>query len=120
AVELAGPEAMTMSEVVGHYRAWLGWRMATSIAVPGRIARLFYWFGDVAGWFGWRPPVRSNAAREVMRGATGDPSAWTELTGIRPRSLASALAAEPATVQERWFAGLYNLKAPIFVVLPLF
>ena len=39
---------------------------------------------------------------------------------IRPRTLAAALAAEPASVQERWFSGLYLLKALIFTVFALF
>jgi hypothetical protein len=37
-----------------------------------------------------------------------------------PRSLEAALSAEPASVQERWFAGLYMLKPLIFVTLSLF
>jgi hypothetical protein len=76
--------------------------------------------GDVAGALGWRPPVRSNAAREIARGAVGDPGPWMLVTGIRPRSLAQALAAEVAPVQEKWFARLYLLKAVIFSVLAIF
>ena len=64
--------------------------------------------------------MRSTARREVARGAVGDPDEWTRVTSIEPRSLGEALAAEPASVQERWFAGLYFLKAVLFVVLPLF
>lgn len=81
---------------------------------------ILYRFGDLAGWLGWRPPIRTNAAREIARGATGDPQPWTMTTGIHPESLSSALAAAPATVQERWFAGLYFLKPAIFLALPIF
>jgi hypothetical protein len=56
----------------------------------------------------------------MTRGAVGDPAPWTRLTGITPRSLRSALADEPASVQERWFARLYLLKPVIFAVLALF
>jgi hypothetical protein len=38
----------------------------------------------------------------------------------QPSALATALAREPASVQERWFARLYFLKALVFVVLALF
>lgn len=55
-----------------------------------------------------------------MRGAIGDPGPWTALTGIAPTSFAAALAAHPASVQERWFARLYLLKPVILVVLSLF
>jgi hypothetical protein len=64
--------------------------------------------------------LRSTARLEIARGAVGDPAEWMRLTGIKPRGLRAALASEPASVQERWFASLYFLKALIFVVLPLF
>jgi hypothetical protein len=76
--------------------------------------------GDLAGFLGWRSPVRSTARLEIARGVVGDPSQWTRLTGIAPRRLADALAARPASVQERWFARLYLLKPLVFAVLALF
>jgi hypothetical protein len=69
---------------------------------------------------GWRPPLRTNAALEIGRGATGDPAPWTAVTGIEPKGLAAALATNPSTVQDRWFAGLYFIKPAIFTVLPFF
>lgn len=77
---------------------------------------LVYRLGDFAGLLGWRPPVRSTARREMVRGAVGDPGPWTAMTGIGPKPLSAALAAEPASVQERWFAKLYLLKPVIFVI----
>ena len=88
--------------------------------MPGAVAALLFWLGDVAGWLGWRPPLRSTARHEIRRGAVGDPRPWIELTGIVPRPLSAALVSHPASVQERWFAGLYLLKPVIFVVLSLF
>jgi hypothetical protein len=55
-----------------------------------------------------------------VRGAVGDPSEWVRLTGIAPQSLDAALAAEPASVQERWFAQLYFLKPIALGILSLF
>jgi hypothetical protein len=109
-----------MPEVVGRYRRWLGWKKAAEFSLPGWAAGLLYRLGDLAGWLGWQPPMRSNAEKEITRGAAGDPQPWKAATGIQPSSLASALAANPATVQERWFAGLYFVKPAIFVVLPFF
>jgi uncharacterized protein YbjT (DUF2867 family) len=119
-LELAGPDTFTMEEVVALYRNWLGWKKARTLMLSGWIARLLYRAGDAASALGWRPPMRTNAAREIVRGATGDPEPWIALTGIKPRGLSAALAANPATVQERWFAGLYFIKPAIFVVLPFF
>src|SRR5205823_9534566 len=50
----------------------------------------------------------------------GDPSQWVQLTGIQPRDLQTALLAEPASVQERWFARLYLLKPLVFALFSVF
>jgi uncharacterized protein YbjT (DUF2867 family) len=120
ALELAGPDRLSFEEVVAAYRSWYGWPPARTIKLPRWFMRLSYAAGDFAGWLGWRPPIRTTAALEMTRGAVGDPARWIQMTGIQPRSLRSALAREPASVQERWFARLYLLKPLILVVLALF
>jgi uncharacterized protein YbjT (DUF2867 family) len=120
ALELVGPERLSFTQVVGHYRRWLGLDEARQWAVPGWLSGLLYRLGDFAGLLGWRPPMRSTARREIVRGAVGDPAEWTRITGITPRPLSSALAEEPASVQERWFSGLYFLKGLLFTVFSLF
>lgn len=119
-LDLAGPDAFTMEEVVAHYRRWHGWEEAGDLTLPNWVARLLYRLGDAVSALGWRPPMRTNAAREITRGATGDPQPWKAATGIEPEGLAAALAANPATVQDRWFAGLYFIKPATFAVLPFF
>jgi uncharacterized protein YbjT (DUF2867 family) len=119
-LELAGPDRLQMGEIIAQYRNWYGWRPARSFTLPHLLSRFMYRLGDLAGALGWRPPVRTNAAREIARGAVGDPERWTSVSGIRARSLADALAAEPATIQEKWFARLYPIKPIIFTILPAF
>lgn len=119
-LELVGPDKLQLAEVVAQYRNWYGWPPARTLAIPHWLSRILYGLGDFAGALGWRPPMRTNAAREIARGAVGDPAQWTSLTGIRPQSLARVLAAEAATIQEKWFARLYLLKPVVFVVLPAF
>jgi uncharacterized protein YbjT (DUF2867 family) len=109
-IDLAGPEALTFEEVVAHYRRWFGWRPAKLVPPMPLLTGLAFRLGDLLGKLGWRPPLRSPAQRESARGAVGDPQGWTELTGVRPQALGDALAREPASVQERWFARLYLLK----------
>lgn len=41
ALDLAGPDAFTMEEVVAKYRGWLGWESARVMALPGWAARLW-------------------------------------------------------------------------------
>jgi uncharacterized protein YbjT (DUF2867 family) len=120
ALEITGPERLAFAEVVAAYRRWLGWPRARELRAPAWLMGVGYALGDLAGALGWRPPIRSNARREMVRGATGDPREWMRLMGARPQSLEGALTAAPATVQERWFASLYLLKALVFGVFSLF
>lgn len=120
ALDLAGPERLSFADIVRQYRRWLGWREPRLLRLPSPVAALLFQLGDLAGWLGWRPPLRSTARREIRHGAVGDPRPWIELTGIAPRSLRAALVSRPASVQERWFASLYLLKPVVFAVLSLF
>jgi len=119
-LELAGPERLSMEEVIARYRAWMGWKPARRWVLPDWLANLLYRAGDFAGWLGWRPAVRSTAHEEIGRGAVGNPTVWTEFRGLEPTSLTHALLAQPATVQDRWFAKLFFLKPLIFVVISAF
>ncbi|KAB2910952.1 MAG: SDR family oxidoreductase [Hyphomicrobiaceae bacterium] len=120
ALEIAGPERLSFTQIVLAYRRWLGWNNARVVRLPRWLSYAGTRLGDLAGWLGWRPPMRSTARIEILRGAVGDPARWTRLTGIEPQSLSAALAAEPASVQERWFARLYLLKALLLAVFPAF
>jgi uncharacterized protein YbjT (DUF2867 family) len=120
AIDLAGPDRLSMTEVVAAYRQWLGWKPARLLRVPRLLARVLYACGDVAGLLGWRPPVRSTARHEMTRGAIGDPTAWRQITSIKPQPLGEALRMAPASVQERWFASLYMIKPLAFVIFPAF
>jgi uncharacterized protein YbjT (DUF2867 family) len=120
ALDIAGPQRLRFCEVVAAYREWLGWRSARQVRLPGFLFNVMYRLGDVAGMLGWRSPMRTTARREIVRGAVGDPSEWRRITGIEPRPLSEALMVEPATVQERWFAGLFFLKPLILATFAVF
>lgn len=120
ALDLAGPDRLAFAEVVAAYRRWLGWTPARRFIAPAWLMGIAYRAGDLIAWLGWRPPVRTTPGREIRRGATGDNRLWREATGIEPRSLADALAADPAPVQERWFARLYLLKPLAIGIFALF
>jgi uncharacterized protein YbjT (DUF2867 family) len=120
AIDLAGPQQYSMSQVVSLYRQWLGWPPARLVFLPAMVAGLLYRLGDFSRMLGWRPPLGTTARREMAYGAIGDPGPWQEVTGIMPQRLEEALAREPACVQERWFARLYMLKPAGFAVFSLF
>jgi uncharacterized protein YbjT (DUF2867 family) len=81
---------------------------------PGTVA------GDLVSGLGWKPPIRGTAMAEMRRGVVGHPQVWMAATGIVPRSARQAVAATPATVQEKWFARLYLLKALALATLVVF
>ena len=120
ALDIAGREPIDFNDVVAAYRRWFGWRPAQQVRPPRLLMDIMYRLGDLAGWLGWRPPIRTTARKEILRGAVGDPGPWTVMTGIVPRSLEQSLVANPANVQERWFAKLYLLKPVMFALLSLF
>ncbi|HUQ51821.1 MAG TPA: SDR family oxidoreductase [Gammaproteobacteria bacterium] len=120
ALDVAGPERLELVDVITAFRRWLRFGAAPRWRVPSWLAACGYRLGDLARALGWRPPIGNVARRELTRGAVGDSRAWQELMRIEPKSLATALAREPASVQERWFARLYFQKALAFAILALF
>jgi uncharacterized protein YbjT (DUF2867 family) len=118
-VELAGPDRYSFAEVVSLIRRSYRWRPAGEIRLPQFLTNVLYRLGDMISLLGWRPPVRTTARLEIARGAVGD-LADMERLNLHPKSLRDFFAAEPASVQERWFAGMYLLKPITFIVLCLF
>ena len=119
-LEIAGPDRLALTDVVRAYRQWLGWGEPRLVHLPTWLFTTMYGVGDFIGSLGWRAPMRSTARMELTRGAVGDPIEWTRITAIVPQPLSKALAAEPASVQERWFAQLYLLKPLVLGILSLF
>jgi uncharacterized protein YbjT (DUF2867 family) len=109
----------TVSDVVEGFRLSFGGPVRKA-AMPGWMLDFGAACGDAAVALGWSPPIRTTALKEMRRGVTGDPSRWIAATGIAPLPLDLALAALPATVQERWFSRLYLAKALVLICLSLF
>lgn len=109
----------TVGDIVAAFRSRNGGPKPL-LAAPGWILAPGALGGDLVSLLGWKPPVRSTAIAEMRRGVRGDPRGWIGDTGIQPRSAGQAVAAAPATVQEKWFARLYLLKALALVTLVVF
>ena len=76
----------------------------------------FHGSADVLGHLGWRSPLRSTALVAAAGGVAGhDAPAERRLA-----TLEETLAANPAGVQDLWFARLYLLKPVIYATLCLF
>ncbi len=116
--ELMQREPATLGDVIAYFRDVLGGPKPL-VVLPSLLLTTGARLGDIASWLGWSPPIRSTALAELRRGVQGDPAAWIAATGVAPRSLAD-LSARPATIQDKWFARLYLIKAVIIVTLVMF
>ena len=114
--DLVSPESHRLRDLVGRLRVWLGLpRPRFSIALPERAGFALAKLADLAGWFGWRSPLRTTALKVLARDISGDSQPWTVATGCRLLTLDETLAALPATRQERLFARA-QLSFPLLVV----
>lgn len=118
--DLMHPEPHSLESVIVRLRRWLGDIWPWRLRMPEFMIDLGAKAGDLSSWLGWSPPMRSTAIAELRRGVIGDPARWMTDTGIAPRSLDAVLNERPATVENRWFARLYLLKALIIAVLAVF
>lgn len=118
--DLMHPDPHTLATVLSRLRHWLGdiWRWR--LTMPEFLLDVGAKAGDLTGWLGWAPPMRTTAIAELRRGVMGDPRGWMAATGIAPRSFERVLDERPATIENRWFARLFLLKALIVVVLAIF
>ncbi|WP_369720033.1 SDR family oxidoreductase [Bradyrhizobium sp. LLZ17] len=118
--DLMQSEPMTMAGVVKQFRCAFGTAGWPRVAMPSFMLDLGAKIGDVASSLGWMPPMRSTAIAELRRGVTGDPSTWIAATGIAPKTLAEAVGRHPASIQDKWFARLFLIKALIIASLVAF
>jgi uncharacterized protein YbjT (DUF2867 family) len=109
----------TVGDVIATFRAHLG-GPAPLLTLPGVMLSLGATAGDMVAWLGWKSPIRSTAIQEMRRGVRGEPQLWMDETGIVPLSARNAIYLTPATVQEKWFARLYLLKALALLILVVF
>ncbi|EJZ18156.1 SDR family oxidoreductase [Rhizobium sp. Pop5] len=107
---LAAEEALTLADLVRLHRQWLGLPPARVIAFAPWLAKPVTWLADLAGLLGWRSPLRSTAMTVMSEGIRSAKAG----NGLAGTSAAAVLAANPAGVQDLWFARLYLLK-PLFI-----
>ncbi len=117
ACDVVAPELSTLGEVLTALRAWLGFAPAPLLTLPLWVARLAATFADALAWLGWRSPLRSTTLSQLAAGVVGDPAQAPAQLGFTPMTLAQLLSAQPAGVQERWFARLYLAKPLMLAAL---
>jgi uncharacterized protein YbjT (DUF2867 family) len=116
--DLMQPEPVTLGGVIEQFRHAFGTVDFPRIALPAFLLDLGARLGDFASLLGWMPPMRTTAIAELRRGVTGDSRPWMAATGIAPKTLAQMLRS--ATIQDKWFARLFLIKALVIASLAVF
>ena len=115
-LDMVHGETLTMIDLVGRLRGWLGLRPVRTIRLPLGLARATAAASDALAWLGWRSPMRTAALEQLRMGVRGRAEDAARL-GTAPRSFNALLAAAPSGIQERWFARAYFAKPAILVCL---
>ncbi len=118
--DLVEDEPHALEDIVRSLRARLGFPPARMRRWPLWAFRLLFRFGDIAGWFGWRPPMRTTSLHQILAGIDGDPKPLAAETGQSLKSLPYTLAVIDGSARGRWFAHLFLLKPIIILTLGLF
>ena len=119
-LEVGGPEPLTLAELSGRYRQWLGLEPMPVVRIPRWFAAITLKVGDLLGRLGWPSAFRSTALQQMDFNVAGDSVAWTALAEHPPRTVAQALSERPATVADRWHAQLYFVRPAAIAALAIF
>lgn len=118
--DLMQPQKISLGGMIDQFRFAFGTANWTRIRMPAFLLDLGARLGDLVARLGWMPPMRSTAIAELRRGVTGDPAPWMAATGIVPRTIAQVIGQRSATIQDKWFARLFLIKALVIASLVLF
>ncbi len=113
--DLLSSEPTRLEDLILALRAWLGFAPPKAvIRAPLFLGALTARLGDLAGWLGWRPALRTTSLKVLGKGVTGHTPQWPV------RNLADTLSALPSTVQERTYARTALLYPFLLVILSAF
>lgn len=118
--DLMQQQPVTLGDVIDQFREVFGTGRWWRIVMPTFLIDFGAKLGDLANRLGWMPPMRTTAIAELRRGVSGDPADWIAATGIVPRRIEQTAGKRPATVQDKWFARLFPIKALVIASLVLF
>jgi uncharacterized protein YbjT (DUF2867 family) len=100
----AGPEALSVRDILAGYRAWLGFGPAREIVVPLPLLRALLKLGDLAGWLGHESSARTTSLVQLRYDALVDGSDFARATGVPVKGFEETLRSHPATLQDRLHA----------------
>ena len=107
----AGPETVSLRQILLAYREWLGFGYACELIVPLPLLRLLLRLGDLAGLVGYVTSARSTSLVQLSYDTLVDGTEFAAVCG-RVKGFKETLAAWPASLQDR-------LHARTFFAVPL-
>lgn len=114
-VAAVGPHPLTVRDMLGAYRDWLGMGNLRSVSIPYALALQLARLSELLG----ARMVTRETLSMLKRGNSADPAALTATTGVAPRSLSTALREQPAEQTDRWHARLFFLRPALRISLGL-
>ncbi len=116
-LEPIGPRRLTLRDILGRLRGWLGLPPARFLLVPLPVMRVVARLVDLFGG----GPMGSASLKQLLVGNAGhEPGGvFAAAIGFAPRSFDQALAAHPAGTQDLWHARLYLLRPALRASLAL-
>lgn len=113
--DLLSSEPTRLEDLILAIRSWLGFAPPKAvIRTPLFLGALTARLGDLAGWLGWRPALRTTSLKVLGKGVIGDAAPWPV------RNLSDTLSALPSTVQERTYARTALLYPFLLLILSAF
>lgn len=104
-IEMVGPAPVTMKDLYGNLRNWLGLGKARFFRVPYKPA---LYGARLVGLLG-QTPITDEAVQMLRKGNTGSIEPFIARFGFKPKSIQRVLADTPAQQSDKWHAGLYFL-----------
>ncbi len=99
-----GPEVLGLAELIGRYRAWLGFLPAKVITVPRLLVRGALLVGDFVALFGNRTALRSASLEQMDHFVEHDPKPFEKVLDYPLQSMDESLAHRPASFPDRQHA----------------
>jgi len=99
-----GPEVLGLADIIGRYRAWLGFVPARVQSVPRFLVRGALLVGDFVALFGNRTALRTASLEQMDHFVEHDPGPFQEMLGHPLQSMDESLAQRPASFPDRQHA----------------
>lgn len=100
----AGPETLSVRDILIAYRVWLGFGKARALNVPLPLLRLLLRLGDVAGWLGHVSSARTTSLVQMRYDTLVDRTAFARASAGPLKNFKETLRDCPATLQDRLHA----------------